>query len=322
MKKILLLVFIVSSAVAQDEFVAQTQLIPATELKIELVPIKAGKFKMGSPASETNRKPDEGPQHEVRIDAFWMAKYETTWDLYSTFLNKDLENLDVKEDENRKKNANAVARPSKPYVEMSFGMGKNGGFPVCNITQFAAMQFCKWLYEKTGVFYRLPTEAEWEYAARGGSETAYCFGNDAAQLGNYGWFFENSDGAYKKVGQKKSNLYGLYDMHGNVAEWTLDQYQPDFYAMPAASLANASLQTERLYAHTVRGGSWDDDADALRSAARRASNPLWKQRDPQIPKSDWWMTDASFLGFRIIRPFQTPSKTAIEAYYKRPPKDI
>ena len=107
---------------------------------------------------------------------------------------------------------------------MSLGMGTSKGLPVGNVTQYAASQFCKWLSAKTGHFYRLPTEAEWEYSARAGSSTAYYFGDDPKMIEQYAWSFENSEDSYHPVGQKKPNAWGLYDMHGNVAEWTLDQY--------------------------------------------------------------------------------------------------
>jgi formylglycine-generating enzyme required for sulfatase activity len=298
-----------------------TEHVPGLAHGLDMVPIPAGEFTMGSAADEKNRKDDEGPQHKVKIDAFWMAKYEMSWEMYETFLNKELEVADDKNTADVKGRVDVVARPTQPYVEMSFGQGKEYGFPVCNVTQFAARAFCKWLLAKTGHFYRLPTEAEWEYAARAGTTTAFYFGNDAAQLKDYAWFYDNSDGAYKKVGQKKPNAWGLYDMYGNVAEWTSDLYVADFYGKPEAA-NNPYIKPSEHYPHVIRGGHWDEDADKLRSAARRASAPALKQRDPQIPKSDWWLTDAPFLGFRVVRPAKEPSKEEIEAYFARPPKDI
>jgi formylglycine-generating enzyme required for sulfatase activity len=182
--------------------------------------------------------------------------------------------------------------------------------------------YCKWLSEKTGHFYRLPTEAEWEYACRANTTTAYHFGDDPALLDEYAWHYTNSNGAYKKVGSKKPNPWGLYDMHGNVAEMTLDQYLPDFYAKAGNGAVNPWAIPKDLYPHVARGGSWDDDPDRLRSAARIPSKPTWKKRDPQIPRSNWWFTDASFVGFRVVRPVKQPTKEEMEAYFTKPPQDI
>lgn len=324
MKKVSLFVtatFIFFTAFRSEDLKPYTEHIPGLGHGLDMVAIPAGEFTMGSAADEKNRKDDEGPQHKVKIDAFWMAKYETSWEMYETFFNKELEVSDDKNTAEVKGRVDVVARPTQPYVEMSFGQGKESGFPVCNVTQFAARAFCKWLYAKTGHFYRLPTEAEWEYAARAGSNTTFYFGNDASQLKDYAWFYDNSDGAYKKSGQKKPNAWGLYDMYGNVAEWTSDLYVADFYGKPDAG-NNPYIKPTKHYPHSIRGGHWDDDADKLRSAARRTSTPDLKQRDPQIPKSDWWLTDAPFLGFRVVRPLKEPSKEEIEAYFSRPPKDI
>jgi sulfatase modifying factor 1 len=281
--------------------------IPGTDIKFEMMPIPAGKARIGSPDSEKGRRPDEGPVHTVEIDAFWMGRYEVTWDEFEQYINAQ--------------NVDAVSKPSPPFTDMSFGMGK-AGYPAVNITQHAALYYCKWLTEKTGQFYRLPTEAEWEYACRAGSTTAYYFGDDASQLDQYAWYSKNSRDKYQKPGQKKPNKWGLYDMHGNVAEWTLDQYIPDFYSTAAAKKPNAWARPTKLYPHSVRGGSWDDDAADLRAAARRGSDPSWKQRDPQIPKSNWWMTDASFVGFRIVRPAKQPPKSEIDSYFKKAIQDL
>jgi formylglycine-generating enzyme len=280
-----------------------------------MVVIPGGSFKIGSPENELGRRADEGPQKTVKISPFWMSAHEITWDTYLIFQNKELE-------KETSQKVDAIARPTKPYVEMSFGQGKNGGFPVCNITQYAARSYCKWLYQTTGIFYRLPTEAEWEYAARAGTESTFYFGNDAAQLKEHAWFYENSDGAYKKVGLKKPNAWGLYDMYGNVAEWTSDEYSEAGFANKIEGAEDAIHAPKTLYPHTIKGGHWDDDAEMLRSAARRPSTPRLKQRDPQIPRSKWWLTDAPFLGFRILRPVIVPTKAEIEAYFALPPSDI
>lgn len=300
------------------------ELVPGTkDIFLEMIPIPAGEFFMGSPENEPNRKEDEGKPQKVKVNAFWMGKVEITWNQYEPFMSKDMREETLNKDKlvNGKTLVDAVSYPSPPYVDMSFGMGKDG-YPAINMTQYAALMYCKWLTMKTGHFYRLPTEAEWEYACRAGSTTAYYFGDDPKQLDEYAWYYENSSGGYKKVGQKKPNAWGLYDMHGNVCEWTLDQYVPDAYRTPKERNASDYIPVTTLYPIAVKGGSWDDDPDQLRSAARRGSQPSWKQRDPQIPKSKWWFTDASFCGFRVVRPAIQPSKEEIEKYFRTPPDDL
>jgi formylglycine-generating enzyme required for sulfatase activity len=260
-----------------------------------MVAIPEGDFVMGS----ANRK-DEAPPHKVHIDAFWMDKYEVTWDQYRLFMFAKDEGVD------------AVSRPTRPYVEMSFGMGIEG-YPAISMTQHAANKYAEWLSQKSGQFYRLPTEAEWEYACRAGTTTAYSFGDDVKQLANYAYFAANSGGKYQKVGSKLPNPWGLYDMHGNVMEWTLDQYSTDFYAHSPAS--NPWNQATKPYPHAVRGGSWQDRAEQLTCSARVASDPSWKEQDPQLPKSIWYETDAQGLGFRLVRPVKVPSAEEMYKYW-------
>jgi formylglycine-generating enzyme required for sulfatase activity len=247
-----------------------------------------------------------------------MGKCEVTWNEYELFMYPEEEQkkrVMRKSDPALHALADAVSRPTKPYVEMSFGMGKDG-YPAISMTQHAANTYCKWLSAKLSQFFRLPTEAEWEYACRAGTTTAYSFGDDASQLGEYAWFADNSDYKYQKVGTKKPNPWGLYDMHGNVVEWCLDQYDPDAYkAFANATADNPWLVATQAYPHVARGGSWDDDPAALRSAARRASSPAWKMQDPQLPKSIWYHTDAQFLGFRLIRPLAVPAPEKLTKYW-------
>lgn len=301
-----------------------TESIPGTDVKFELVPIPGGEFLLGSPASESKRKDDEGPQVKVKIEPFWMGKHEVTWDEYDIWSfnldiqrrrleNKSATPLDLK--------ADAVTRPTAPYTDMTFGMGHEG-FPAICMTEHAAKTYCQWLSEKTGHYYRLPTEAEWEYACRAGTPTAYHFGDDPSMLDEYGWFYDNSDEKYHKVGLKKPNPWGLYDMHGNVSEWCLDQYHPDFYKRLGATESSPLAVTETLYPRVVRGGSWDDDAEGCRSAARHASGPDWKIQDPQVPKSIWYMTDALHVGFRVIRPLRVPAAEEIAKLKLAPEAEI
>jgi formylglycine-generating enzyme required for sulfatase activity len=302
------------------------QIIPGTEVAFEMVPIPGGEFLMGSPDSEPHRKPDEGPQVKVKIEPFWMGKYEVTWNEYDIWsfsldiqrrkaLNLPPTPLDV--------NADAVTRPTKPYTDMTFGMGHDG-YPAICMTQHAAKTYCLWLSEKTGHYYRLPTEAEWEYACRAGTTTAYSFGDDPSKLDEYAWHFNNADDKYHPVGKKKPNPWGLYDMHGNVSELCLDQYDENRYATILKQGMGASplLPVTKLYPTVVRGGSWDDDPEGLRSAARYASHPDWKQQDPQIPKSIWYFTDALHVGFRIVRPLRVPNAAERQQLNLDPEKEF
>ena len=299
-----------ADAATEAEMKPYTQKVIGTDAKFDMVPIRGGKVLMGSPADEADRKEDEGPQFEAEVEPFWMGKCEVTWDQYELWgmgLDKQFRKVTGAKSTEWDTLADAITMPTKPYADMSFGMGKDSTPAIC-MTQLAAKMYCKWLSAKTGYYYRLPTEAEWEYACRAGTKTAFSFGDDPADLDDYGWHYGNSDDKYHKVGQKKPNPWGLYDMHGNVAEWVLDQYTKDGYAQFAGkSLKNPILTPKKIDPRTVRGGSWFDDADRARSAARTGSSLDWKAQDPQIPQSVWYLTDAEWVGFRVVRPLRKPS---------------
>ncbi|HYV30077.1 MAG TPA: SUMF1/EgtB/PvdO family nonheme iron enzyme, partial [Candidatus Binatia bacterium] len=197
---------------SRAEMRAYTNTIPGTSVAYAMMPIPGGEFTMGSPPTEKGRQPDEGPQHKVEISPFWMGRCEVTWNEYELFMYPDQEKALTLETNNPylDKVSDAVSRPTKPYVEMSFGMGK-GDYPAISMTQHGANKYCQWLSGKTGQFYRLPTEAEWEYACRAGTTTAYYFGDDPAGLKEHAWYGKNSDFKYQKVGRKKANPWGLHD---------------------------------------------------------------------------------------------------------------
>ncbi|MFO0901628.1 MAG: formylglycine-generating enzyme family protein [Pirellulales bacterium] len=300
-----------SAAKTEAEMQKYSEKIEHTEIAIEMLPIKGGKFLMGSPAGESGRGEDEGPQHEVQVGPFWMSKCEITWDAYEIWMfDLDIQrrNLAKVAENARDKDANEyqLSQPTAPYTDMTFGMGKRG-YPAICMTQLAARTYCQWLSAKTGRYYRLPTEAEWEYACRAGTTTAYSFGDDAEKLGEYAWNVDNSEDKYHPVGKKKPNPWGLHDMHGNVSEWVLDQYQPHYSLFTEKLSVNPLLVPKTEWGRVVRGGSWDAEAVKLRSAARDKSVEDWKQQDPQQPKSIWYLTDALHVGFRIVRPLETPS---------------
>jgi len=308
-----------AAASAAAEMKKYTETIPGTELKFEMLPIPGGKFLLGSPDDEDDRQEDEGPQVEVEVEPFWMAKCEVTWDEYDTWsFQLDIQRRKLKKEEPTYWDtwADAIARPTNPYSDMTFEMGHDG-YPAICMTQLAAKMYCKWLSAKTGRYYRLPTEAEWEYACRAGTTTAYSFGDDPDDLEDYAWYFDNSDDGYQKVGTKKPNPWGLHDMHGNVCEWVLDQLVPDAYQKLLAAGAparNPLAVPTTLYPRVVRGGSWDHDPEDCRSARRIGSEPDWKMQDPQIPQSIWYHTDAVFVGFRVIRPLRMPSEEECNLY--------
>jgi formylglycine-generating enzyme required for sulfatase activity len=306
-----------AAATSEAEMKAYADRIGGSDVTFKMAPIPGGTFQMGSPDDEAGHGKDEGPRHEVKIAPFWMGTHEVTWDEYEVFMfSLDVARRQITgaKPSDLDKLADAVTRPTKPYTDMSFGMGKDG-FPAICMTQLAAKMYCQWLTAKTGRYYRLPTEAEWEYACRAGTSTAYFFGDDPAQLGDYGWSYDNSDEKYHKIGLKKPNPWGLFDMHGNVAEWCCDQYLPGYYEQFAGKVADNPLAVPtKVEPCVVRGGSYDDDADRLRSAARRGSHKDWKQQDPQIPQSIWYYTDAVFVGFRVVRPLVEPTDKEKEGY--------
>ena len=270
--------------------------IPNTTVTYGMAPIPAGEFSMGSTAA--GAKPDEQPVHKVKVDAFWMQTHEITWDSYLMFMFAD----QAHERDTPDALVDALSRPTAPHLEMSFGRGNNG-FPAISMTQNAANKYAEWLSAKTGEYYRLPTEAEWEYACRAGGD------GRPEPLDDYAWFKKNSpqgaftSGTYHTIGTKKPNAWGLYDVLGNVMEWTLDQYAP----YTAEAQQNPLVRATKSYPHAVRGGSWNDDASRVTCTARVASEAAWKRQDPQLPKSVWYMTDAQWLGFRLVRPATLPS---------------
>ena len=286
--------------------------IAGTDLAFEMLPIPGGTFTMGSPDGEEKRGDDEGPPFVAKIAPFWMAKCEVTWDEFEEYaFSKDIqrkrrEKVDLANQPQTEINADAVTRSTKPYADMTFGLGNHKNPAIC-MTHHAAMEYCRWLTAKTGKLYRLPTEAEWEYAARAGTTSTFSFGDDGEDLGKYAWYVENAEKP-QPVGLKKPNPWGLHDMHGNVAEWVLDLYDPQAYtafSQAKSPLAGpVVLPTPAEYSYVVRGGSWDDDPDELRSGARRASDREWSVQDPQRPQSIWWHTDARFVGFRVVHPVQ------------------
>ena len=264
---------------------------------LRMVAVKGGPFRMG----------DRKASREVRVSDFWMGACEVTRDQFDAFFQDEGLSQGSKVD--------AVTRPTPQYIDLTWGMGKEGGYPVNSMSHDAALMFCRWLYRKTGVFHRLPTEAEWEYACRAGTGSTYPHGEDPKALDAYAWHAGNSKGRYQKVGQKKPNAWGLYDMLGNLAEWTLDQYVPDPLKAYGDSTADPLIPPKTRYPRSVRGGSYLDPAARTTPALRTGSDVSWNRRDPQVPKSRWWLTDGMFVGFRVVSPRLQPTPEEAEKFY-------
>lgn len=265
---------------AQDSYIEK---INGTDRGITMVRIPSGKF-----MAEDGR--------DFSMPAFWMSKSEITYDQVQFYLNKRQEPGEL---------VDGVSRPSPPYVDFSLGMGKSGGFPANSMKHYSAINYCKWLYEKTGIFYRLPTEAEWEYACLGG-------GKNPSNLLEVAWLEENSGNKYHRVGMKKANGYGLVDLLGNVSEWVLDQYQEKPFDDKDPS---KPIYMDEYGYSLVKGGDYRTKASGLTCRFRMEDDPAWNDRDPQIPKSKWWNADAPFVGFRLVKPIKQPSPEEIETFF-------
>ena len=220
-------------------------------MKLKLIP--AGEFLMGSPESDEDAGDSENPQHRVRITKpFYLGVTEVTQGQWEAVMG---------------------TRPwsGETYVK------EGSDYAASYVDWQDAWEFCKKLSSKEGVPYRLPTEAEWEYACRGETTTVYHFGDDASRLGDYAWFEDNAydvDEKYAhRVGQKKANAYGLHDMHGNVREWCADQYDSDYYEnSPTDDPTGPTTGSNRVH----RGGSWSNGPRRCRSADRFTGSPLWR----------------------------------------------
>ncbi len=300
-------------AAGKSELKAYSEAVPkAKDATLEMLPVQGGEFTLGSPSSEKGRKSAEGPQKKVEIEPFWMSKVEIPWALYTAFYqNGKARNSDGSLITPKKKDdlSTIVCQPTPQYHDMFLNSSfiNDPDHPAMDMTQHAANKFCQWLSAQTGHYYRLPTEAEWEYACRAGTTTTWSFGDDESKLNDYAWYEGNSNFTYQKVGQKKPNPWGFHDMHGNVAEWVLDQYSKKYYkSLKDGAVGPWNTPTTR-YPRSIRGGSWDSAPTDTRSAAREGSDKELKTLDPQVPKSVWYHTSGQHIGFRIVRPVKTPS---------------
>ncbi|MCE5206653.1 MAG: SUMF1/EgtB/PvdO family nonheme iron enzyme [Porphyromonadaceae bacterium] len=301
-------------------FVDYIEQIPGTAVSLPMKAIPGGKFMMGSPEKEPFRNPDESPQHEVTVSPFFMAEVETTWDQFWAFYAETMSEGRIPpeviyENNLTAMNVDAISGPTPPFGFPDQGWGQ-GDRPAITMTHYAAETFCQWLSAKTGKKYRLPTEAEWEYAARGGTRTAYFFPGSPKDFSKHGFMRNifkpktdsisayvvydlNSDSRTQPPSAVLPNPYGLKNMLGNVMEYTADKYDPQAYGKQSAGTRNPLVTQGENW--VIRGGSYTSDASEVRSAARAFSqHDAWLKTDPQQPKSIWWYSDIKGIGFRVV----------------------
>jgi formylglycine-generating enzyme required for sulfatase activity len=207
----------------------------------------------------------------VKVEPFEIGRTEVTWDMYDVFAL----NVDATDASKDPKDVDAVARPSQPYATPDYGWG-HAGFAAISIARPAAEAFCVWLSKKTGKNYRLPTEAEWLHAATLAAAGPTLTSDRREALA---WHRGNSMSKANPVAKKQPDALGLYDLFGNAAEWV------------AAGDG----------AFVTRGGSFRDPPETIGPGARAVQDDSWQERDPQLPKSNWWLSDGPFVGFRIVR---------------------
>jgi formylglycine-generating enzyme len=305
------------------DFTSFTEQIPNSSVSFRMVAVPGGKFKMGSPENEPFRRKDEGPVREVEVSQFFMAEVEVTWDEYLAFYAQTAGEGRSSDTEGSRKNAlktDAISGATPPYGQPDQGWGM-GSRPAISFSYHAAETYCKWLSKVTGKNYRLPTEAEWEYACRGGTETPYFFAgdpkkfeksglraklsrNDTAVINTYVIYKGNSPSKTQTPDRVKANPFGLKNMLGNVAEFCSDWYRSDILSQYPAGTVVDPKGPETGMEHVIRGGTFMDNADRVRSAARdytRTSD--WLRTDPQMPKSIWWYSDCYYVGFRVVCEF-------------------
>ncbi len=301
-----------------EDFVNFTERIPGSAVSFDMVAIPGGTFSMGSPSDEPMRDDNEGPVREVEVSSFFMGRAQVSWDEFLAFYNATA--AEGRQDNVYATNlgeVDAISGPTPPWglPDQGWGMGSR---PAITMTWHAADTYCRWLSAMTGRTYRLPTEAEWEYAARGGTEGPYffegdprrftrdrlwtrIFGPDTTVINSYVIYRENSMARTQPPGTVWPNPFGLEHMLGNVYEFTSDWYAPDAYSLyPEGTVVNPrgpESGSERV----IRGGSFNSDAADVRVAARsHTRHAAWQMTDPQIPKSEWWYTDTREVGFRVV----------------------
>ncbi len=305
-----------------------TEYIPGSPVSFEMVAIDGGSYVMGSPENEPFRKDSEGPQIDVSISPFFMGRIEVSWDEYLAFfkqtgaLGKTADAyLNVGQAE-----VDGISGPTPPWGAPDQGWGK-GRMPAITMTHHAAQVYCQWLTDITGKTYRLPTEAEWEYAARGGSSTPYffegdpkryvkqgirnkLFGIDTSHINSFVIYTENSAAKTTVPASVQENPLGLINMLGNVAEFCSDWYDEAIYEKYPEGVQTNPAGPGSGEEHVIRGGSYRDGAENVRCASRNFTRTVsWLKTDPQIPKSLWWYSDCTYVGFRVVCEYNEPLLT-------------
>lgn len=249
--------------------------------KIEMIAIPGGKCKIGASADDEDRGEYDLDQEEVEVKPFYMSKTEITWGQFEPWVWDGDMPVKLTKEVKKKENVDGLCRPSSPYGTISRGLGDSRKHPAFGMTRFSAEKYCEWLSKKTGKKFRLPTEAEWEYAARAGSTDSYYWGNDAEEAGEYAWYADNSEADTHQVAQKKPNKFGLYDMLGGVGEWVQPKTKDQEWAI-------------------LRGGHWESEVTAIHCYSRDEEGPEWNEMDPNQPKSIWWLSSANWTGIRLV----------------------
>lgn len=226
--------------------------IPGTLVSFKMIPVAEGELNSGGT--------------KVSIKPYYIGETELLWDVFDIYAFR----LDLTPEQNAA-GFDAQARPTKPYGAPDRGYG-HAGYPALSMTYHSAKMFCEWLSKKTGKKYRLPTTAEWEYAARAGASEL------PSDLKTVAWFRENAEFKTQPGAKLKPNGWGLYDMLGNAGEWATDaEGKP-----------------------VLCGGTFRDKKEGIRYDAKATQQPSWNSTDPQNPKSPWWLSDGGFVGLRVV----------------------
>jgi formylglycine-generating enzyme len=298
-----------------ESFESFTEMIPGTRVSFRMIALPGGSFNMGSTEDEPLRDPDEGPVRKVSLPKFWIAETEVTWDEYMAFFRATSSQGRTEGQAVSTKKTDAISGATPPWGAPDQGWGR-GSRPAITMSWYAANVYCQWLSQVTGKHYRLPTEAEWEYACRGGTVTPYffegnpkklssegflkkLFGPDTSLIGSRVVYNVNSGSKTMEPSSVKANPFGLKNMAGNVAEFCSDYYSPDFYKADSTGINPAG--PAKGQEHVIRGGSFKSDAKDVRSASRDyTKTKAWLVTDPQMPKSKWWYSDCIDVGFRVV----------------------